>query len=97
MDVKVIEAAVVTVLKEVQDISGEDYSDLGSGDKPLGSLEGFDSLRGIETTIMVLERLGCESSRDSLFVSEDGKRATTLGEICAYLGQVTGGSSEAVA
>ena len=89
MDAKEIGAAVVAVLKEVQEISGEDYVAIGPGDKPLGKLNGFDSLKGIEATEMVQEKLGCDIERDSLFVSEDGTRAATLAEICDYLGEIT--------
>ena len=86
---------VVAVLKEVQEISGEEYVDIGLQDKPLGTLGGFDSLKGIEVTVMVEGRLECEIERDSLFVWKD--RATTLGEICAYLGQVTAAEDQGVA
>ena len=92
-----IETIVLNVLRDVQEISGEEYVDIGPGDKPLGTLGGFDSLKGIEATVMVQDRLGCEIERDSLFVSEDGQRAMTLGEICIYLAEVTGSGEKEVA
>ena len=97
MDAEGIKSMVVEVLKEAQKISGEDYVDMGAGDKPLGKLGGFDSLKGIEVTVMIESRAGCEIARDSLFVSEDGGRATTLAEICAYLGELTASEEKAVA
>ena len=97
MDAKEIKAAVIGVLKDVQEISGEEYVPIGPRDKPLGKLEGFDSLKGIEATEMVQDRLGCDIGRDSLFVSEDGTCATTLAEICSYLGEITTSASKEVA
>lgn len=95
MNAKGIESMVVAVLKEVQEISGEDYVDIGFADKPLGTLDGFDSLKGIEVTVMIEGRLGCEIERDSLFVWKN--RSTTLGAICAYLGEVTAAQEQGVA
>ena len=97
MDEKAIESMVVEVLKEVQEISGEDYVGVRPGDKPLGTLDGFDSLKGIEATVMIQEGLGHEIERDSLFVSEDSGRASTLAEICAYLRELTASEERAVA
>ena len=97
MDGTSIERMVADVLKHVQEISGEDYVDVGPGDKPLGTLGGFDSLKGIEATVMIQDRLGCEIERTSLFVSEDGRRATTLSEICGYLAEITASGKREVA
>ena len=97
MDAEGIKSMVVAVLKEAQEISGEDYVDIGPGDNPLGKLDGFDSLKGIEVTVMIEGRVGCEIARDSLFVSEDGGGATTLAEICAFLGELTASEKKAVA
>ena len=97
MDVTTIRAVVLDVLRDVQAISGEDYLDIGVGDKPLGALDGFDSLKGIEATVMVEERLGREIERDSLFVSDDGRRATTLAEICDQLAEFAASAEKDVA
>ena len=97
MEAEGIESMVVAVLKEAQEISGEDYVGIGPGDKPLGKLDGFDSLKGIEVTVMIESQVGCEIEMDSLFVSEDGCRATSLAEICAYLGDLTASEEKAVA
>lgn len=95
MDANVIESMVVAALKQAQKISGEAYVELGPADKPLGKLDGFDSLKGIEVTVMIEGELGCEVERDSLFVW--GDRAMTLAEVCAYLGEVTAANEKAVA
>ena len=97
MDATSIETIMLNVLRDVQEISGEDYVDIGPGDKPLGRLAGFDSLKGIEATVMVQGRLGRAIERDSLFVSEDGRRATSLAEICAHLAEFTAADEKEVA
>ena len=97
MDRDKIESEVVAVLQAVQKSSGETYVNLGADDKPIGKLGGFDSLTGIEATIMIEERIGCDIDRNSAFVTEDGRRASTLAEICEYLGELTGSEAKAVA
>jgi hypothetical protein len=82
-----IQSAVVDVLREVQTISGRQWIQLGLGDKPIGALEGFDSLSGVEATVMIEQRLGCDGLEiDSMFVSDDGKHALTIAEIATRIG-----------
>ena len=77
-----IQIAVIDVLREVQTISGRPWMELQPGDKPIGALEGFDSLSGVEATVMVEQRLGCDGLEiDSMFVSDDGTHALTIVEI----------------
>lgn len=77
-----IRAAVIKVLRDVQSLSGRPWVELDAGDEPIGDLDGFDSLSGVEATVLVEKELGQgELGTDSLFVSEDGKRALSLGEI----------------
>jgi len=76
---------VLNALKECQHLSGREWSDLGMDAKPIGVLDGFDSLSGVEATVMIEQRLGCTFDVESLFVSEDGKRALTLREISERL------------
>ena len=92
-----IKSAVVAVLREVQESSGEAYVDLAGGDEPIGKLDGFDSLTGIEATVILEERLGCEIERSSVFVSEDENRASTLAEICGLIAGLLGSDEKAVA
>ena len=78
-------AVVLDVLKEVQRLSGRDWTDLGVDAKPIGALDGFDSLSGVEATVMFEQRLGCTLDVDSVFVSEDGKRALKVREVSERL------------
>jgi hypothetical protein len=82
MSNKEIQFAVIDVLREVQTISGRRWTELQPGEKPIGVLEGFDSLSGVEATVMIEQRLGCDGLEiDSMFVSDDGKHALTILEI----------------
>jgi acyl carrier protein len=83
-----IQQAVLTVLREVQEMTGRKWSSLPVDAKPIGALDGFDSLAGVEATVMIEEKLGCAIDGDSVFVSQDGKRALTLREIYDWLGKL---------
>lgn len=76
---------VVKTLRRVQELSGREWRDLDLNAKPIGALEGFDSLSAIETTVLIEGELKCEFDGDSLFVSADGTRALTLQDIAARL------------
>jgi len=86
---------VLDVLHEVQKISAREWSDLGAEAKPIGGLDGFDSLSAVEATVMIEEKLGCKFELDSVFVSEDGKRALTLKEISERLSKLLAGKGGA--
>ena len=82
MTPETIRAAVLDVLKEVQELSGRTFDGLAVGAKPIGTLPGFDSLCSIEATVLVEQKLGCPPpGASSLFISDDGNRALTLQEI----------------
>ena len=82
MSLEQIQAVVLDVLKEVQQISGRSWVDLSPTATPLNTLDGFDSLCSVEATVMVEERLGCgELKVCSLFISEDGTRPLSVLEI----------------
>jgi hypothetical protein len=82
MSLDEIQSAVLEVLRDVQTISGRSWNGLDLSAQPIGHLDGFDSLSGVEATVMVEEKLGCgDLEVDSVFVSEDGKRALSVKEI----------------
>lgn len=76
-----IEALLVRALRDVQETSGREWSELDGDAKPIGSLDGFDSLNGVEVTVSIETELGCSLGVDSLFVNEDGTRALTVAQI----------------
>lgn len=81
-----LQSAILSVLQEVQTLSGRPWAGLSETAKPLLDLDGFDSLCGLEATVMVEERLGCgDLGVDSVFVSDDGQRSLSIREIAERL------------
>ena len=79
--------AVLDTLVQIQKISGREVPpDMDSGTKPIGGLQGFDSLNGLELTMMLPDEIEWEGR--NLCVSKDGKRALNVGEIVDRLLQV---------
>jgi acyl carrier protein len=94
MDTNEAQLLVLAVLEEIQKSSGRAFSEVAPDDEPIGALDGFDSLTGIEATVMIEEKLGCNLDLESIFVSQDGRRALTLEQIAkrvAKLSRTKGG------
>src|SRR4051812_13121139 len=82
MSIDEIQSAVFEVLREVQALCGRSWTELGPDAKPIGDLDGFESLSGVEATVIVEEKLRCgDLGIDSFFVSDDGKHALSVKEI----------------
>lgn len=80
-----IAALVLSVLKEVQEISGREWTELHGYSSPIGALDGFDSLAGMEATALIEEKLRAATGLDSvgdesLFAGENN--ALTLDQVC---------------
>jgi acyl carrier protein len=81
MNAKEIESVIAEVLRDAQTTSGREWTDLNSESRPLGDLEGFDSLSAVEVTVGVEQKLGCKLDVESIFTSEGGKSALSLKQI----------------
>ena len=89
MNKKQVAAAIEEALKEVQHLGGHKWVVPGPQARVIGSLEGFDSLTAIEATVLVEQKLASQLGlteplslgQDSIFVSEDGRRARRLDEV----------------
>lgn len=90
MTVDELQSIVLNVLADISKLNGREWKDLGVDAKPIGALEEFDSLSAIEATVMIEAKLGCNLEVESLFVSDDGKRALTVKQICARLAKLLG-------
>jgi len=88
MDVDQIRAAVINVLHSVQSQSGRDWVPITDGSKPIGALDGFDSLSGLEATVLLEEITGISFGRENIFVSEKGDAALNVGEIVTSVIQI---------
>lgn len=89
-----IERVLLETLREVQQLSGHEWCSLTRDSTPIGTLAEFDSLMGIEATVIVEEKLKVKLDLDSLFVSEGGGRALSVQQICARLIQQVHASKE---
>jgi len=85
MDRNSIERELMEAIREVQELSGHTPVPIDKNTCPINDLEHFDSLRGVETTFLLSEKLKCEfkspKGEINVFVSKDARRALTVGEI----------------
>ena len=90
MDKQEIVTKVVQTVAHVQEVSGRSSAGIGPSTRPVGGVDGFDSLSGVEATVMLSESLGVDLP-DNPFISNDGNRALSVGEIAdnlsAYIGE----------
>lgn len=80
-----IAAAVLDVVRDVQKLSGRTWKGLRDDEKPIGDLDEFDSLLGVEATVLIENKIGFRLNLNTVFVSADGKRALTVREIAARI------------
>lgn len=91
MDRQEIVTKVVQTVVQVQEVSGRSSAGIGPSTRPVGGMEGFDSLSGVEATVMLSESLGVELPNNyNPFISKDGKRALSVGEIAETLNTYVG-------
>ena len=86
MDKPEIVTAVVETIAKVQGSSGRPCAGIGASTRPIGGVEGFDSLSGVEATVILSESLGVDIPINANpFMSEDGRRALSISEIADTL------------
>ena len=91
MEKQEIITKVVQTVAQVQEASGRSSASIGASTCPVRDVEGFDSLCGVEATVMLSESLRVDLPEDyNPFVSEDGKRALSVGEIADTLSTYIG-------
>ena len=82
IDKNKVKEEIIEAVVKVQEMSARTTEGIGSSTKPIGGLEGFDSLNGIEVTVILSESLSYSKlPAENLFVSEDGRRALSVAEI----------------
>jgi len=79
MDRKEIFEVIKEILVQIQEISGREVPKITPKTAPIGDLPGFDSLTGLEFTIMLPSELRWNEQNSC--VSEDGTRALCVEEI----------------
>ena len=91
MDNQEILTKVVQTVTHVQEMSGRSSAGIGASTRPVGGVEGFDSLSGVEATVMLSDSLGVELPEDyNPFISSDGNRALSVSEIADNLSTYIG-------
>ena len=88
MDTGNVVDLVIDAIRQVQGASGRAAEGIESDTRPFNDVEGFDSLNGIEATLLLSETLGQELP-DSVFVPSEGNRVLSIKEIaenaCKYV------------
>ena len=79
MDKKEIFEIIKGTLVQIQEMSGREVPKITPKTVPIGDLPGFDSLTGLEFTIMMPSKL--RWNEQNLCISEDGTRALCIEEI----------------
>jgi hypothetical protein len=85
-----IEKTVIMVLKELQAGTGDTSVEITSQTIPLQDLDFFDSLLGIETTILLDEKLGIKWNEDSVFTEVESTNQLSVAQIAVRLMQALG-------
>ncbi len=86
MDKSEVMGKVIDAIRQVQEVSGRPVGGIGPGTRPIRDMAGFDSLSGVEATVILSESLGHDiPDGDNPFVSKDGCRALSVSEITDYL------------
>ena len=76
------EAALIGVIAHIQEMSGRECPEITGETVPIGDVPGFDSLNGLEATILLDEQLQIETPDDArLFTNETGRKAIPVSEI----------------
>lgn len=85
-----IEKIVIMVLTELQAGTGDMSVEITSQTIPLQDLDFFDSLLGIETTILLDEKLGIKWKEDSVFTEVESTNQLSVAQIAVRLMQALG-------
>jgi acyl carrier protein len=84
-----VEEALRRVLADIQTQSGRPVPDWTIRLRPIGDIDGFDSLNAEEAVVELEEALGV-SLVENCFISDDGRRALRLNEVVDRLCAVCG-------
>ena len=86
MEKQKIVTTVAQTVAQVQEASGRASGGINASTRPLRDVEGFDSLSGLEATVMLSESLGVDLPENyNPFTSKDGNRALSVSEIADNL------------
>jgi acyl carrier protein len=84
MNRKQIYDLVVETLEFIQELSGKEKVNINEDTVPIGQLPGFDSITGVEFSMMISKHIPTEKIV-SFCVSDDGKKALSVDQIVERL------------
>ena len=79
---------VIGAICQVREYSGKGSAQMGPNTRPLRDLDDFDSLSGVEATVLLSECVGLELP-DHLFSGSKGQRVPSITEIADTVIQAT--------
>ena len=79
---------VMGTIRQVREHSGKGYAQLGPNTRPLRDLDDFDSLSGVEATVLLSESIGFDLP-DHLFTGSKSQRVPSIGEIADIVIEAT--------
>ncbi len=85
---------VIRAIRDVQERSGRACETLEDHDKPIGALDGFDSLNALEVTVDLESRLGLDLHGQNLLINDEGTRALSIAEVVARIAEHQSASTE---
>lgn len=85
MELSEIESLVISVLEEIQAISGRPPIAISRATCPLTDLENFDSLNAVEATIALEGKLGTTFATNNILLDDDGKTPLNIAGITKRL------------
>ena len=80
MDRDDIVRQVIEAVTHVQETSGRSVGEIGPDTRPLKDLQDFDSLCGVEATVLLSDTVGRDLP-DSVFAPQEGSRVLSINEI----------------
>ena len=88
-----IQEIIVATLRGLQTGLGNDSTEITLAIKPLSDLKFFDSLLGIETTLILEEKLGLSCDVDTVFKDKNTGAPLAIGEIAFLLSVISKGGA----
>ena len=85
---------VTEVLQSIQELSGREVGEITRETCPIGDLDQFDSLSGVEASAELSSQLGFDLPGTNAFVNEQGTKALTVDEIADAICKVAKGVSK---
>jgi len=83
MNKEEIEQMLISVVRELQELSGREMAEISVGTRPTEDIPGFDSLNCVEATIDAASRLGKEVNFNNVFFVDN--KSLTIQEAAARL------------